>query len=105
MATSYQVNVDALGSTVAKLHAVAESLAHPRASAAYDTTLGAGALGVGFTGSEVLQGAHTDMQGWVAEMIGTLQSFISTYGSQTKAATDAYVEQEHTTTKDFYSGS
>lgn len=105
MSAGYQVSIDELSSTVARLHAVAESLAHPRTSAAYDTTLGTGALGVGFTGSEALQGAHTDMQVWVAEMISALQSFISTYGSQTKAVGDAYAEQEHVTMRDFYSGS
>ncbi|MEZ0094029.1 hypothetical protein [Streptacidiphilus sp. EB129] len=103
MSTGYQVDVDELSGTVAKLHAVAASLDCSQTSAAYDTSLAAGTLGAGFGGADVLQGTHTAMQEWIAEMISTIQSLIHTYGSQTKAANDAYRDHEQQTARDFYS--
>ena len=102
--TGYQVDVDALASTVAKLNAVSAELGSTSTCALYDTTIGTGTLGTGFDGATSLLGTHDAMQKWIATMVTELQGFIDEYGSQTKQVASNYHELEHQTTQNLYAG-
>jgi len=101
----FRVDIAALEQTVTRLHAVAAGLAPAADRAAYDTTIGGGALGTGFAGATGLLGAHDAMQSWIAEMIGQLRSVIEEYGDRTAQAATGYRALETRTTRDLYSSS
>jgi uncharacterized protein YukE len=103
MSSGYEVDIDQLQATVAKLRGIADSLEQPKSSARYDTTIAGGVLGQGFTGAGSLTEQHNEMAQWLESMIGALQSFIDTYGTQTKQAADTYTSTEDQTRQDFFS--
>jgi uncharacterized protein YukE len=104
MSTDFEVDVQQLQATVTELRTIAVSLDQPKSSARYKTTIAAGVLGQGFAGAGSLTQQHNEMAQWLESMIGALQSFIDTYGGQTKQAADTYTATEDQTRQDFFAG-
>ena len=99
----YQVDLDALWTTVKNLQKVADSLDHPGKVAAYDTALKPEQFGTGFAEATTLYGAHDQMKDSVHAMINQLQQLLNDFSGKAGQVHSNYTTQETSTSGDFAS--
>jgi Holliday junction resolvasome RuvABC endonuclease subunit len=100
--TGYEVDLDYLRDTIAKLQGVVTGMDAPCTKVNYNTNLTRQQFGSdAFAESGTLHAAHDSMKTQLAEMIQTLQNMIQEFTDKTTAVHGAYAEQEAATTRHF----
>lgn len=92
--TGYEVDLDALKTAVTQLQGLLSDMDDTKNKANYFTNLKPSQFGTGFTEAETLAAAHDSMRDSINQMIATLSSMISDFGTKVGYTHDAYANHD-----------